>query len=92
VAGSDRSRSVIAGVALHSCAGSANVWLSEHAGDTGADAERLQREVAQFGEWEALQRQAERSGVSRRPPAEWQPADAQTLLLPEERTAVLPQR
>jgi hypothetical protein len=68
------------------------VWLSEHAGDTAADAERLQREVAQFGEWEALQRQAERAGASRRPPPGWKPADAQTLLLSEERAAVLPQR
>lgn len=61
------------------------VWLSEHAKpQLGAD-DTFRRELIQFGEWEALSRQAERSGFTRLPSPGWLPADQATLLLPEER-------
>ena len=61
------------------------VWLSEQARLAPKDPEALQADVIAYGEWEAWQRQAERAGASRTPPAGWMPADPNVLLLPEER-------
>jgi hypothetical protein len=51
------------------------------------DSDQMQQDVAQFGEWEAWQRQAVRAGASRTPPPGWLPADPQALLLSEDRTS-----
>ncbi len=66
------------------------VWLGNQAppsktSETLEDTEPFQLDVARFGEWEALQRQADRAGVSRIPPPGWVPANPQTLLLTEDR-------
>jgi hypothetical protein len=62
-------------------------WLSEQLTATTVDhAERLQDEVAKFGEREACQRAVERLGLARTPAPGWLPKDPQTLLLSEERT------
>jgi hypothetical protein len=63
------------------------VWLSEapEAG-TSAEREQIQIDQIQYGEWEALQRHAERAGVKRDPPANWVPKNPELLLLPEERS------
>lgn len=61
------------------------VWLSERFAEHAADAERLQQDLAQYGEWEAWLRAADRGGIARVPPPDWTPRDPQTLLLPEER-------
>ena len=50
------------------------------------DTDQLQKDVVQFGEWEAWQRQAVRAGASRTPPPGWLPANTQFMLLPEDRT------
>lgn len=64
------------------------VWLSEHVGvELGAN-EDFQQDLIKFGEWEALQRLAERAGFSRDPPAAWVPLHPESLLLSEERTMV----
>ncbi|UXI70110.1 hypothetical protein [Tahibacter amnicola] len=61
-------------------------WLAEKVSVRSADVlDRVQDEMAEVGEWEALQRSAERMGWSRTPPIGWQPADPNVLLLPEER-------
>lgn len=63
------------------------VWLSEQPDTDGSAArERLNAEEIEFGEWEAFQRHAERAGVARMPPAGWTPKNAESVLLPEERT------
>ena len=63
------------------------VWMSELADDeTSASKEKLHEEEVLLGEWEAFQRNAERAGVSRVPPADWVPKNPEALLLPEERT------
>lgn len=63
------------------------VWLSEHASGAPKDPERLYDDTIAFGEWEALQRLAERRGAARTPPADWLPLDSRVLMLPEERDA-----
>lgn len=66
------------------------VWLSDHAGPwPGAD-DVFRHDLIEFGEWEALKRRAERSGVPRAPPPGWVPKNPQTLLLSEERVTVPP--
>lgn len=67
------------------------VWLGEHAESANtfnspSGSDQLQKDIAQYGEWEAWQRQAERSGVSRTPPPGWVPKNPMALLLSEERT------
>jgi hypothetical protein len=63
------------------------VWLSEQTAVFGdAQRPRLQQDLIQFGEWQAWQRAAERAGLQRTPPANWQPRNPQALLLSEERS------
>lgn len=71
------------------------VWLSDQippsrTSDTLGDTGQFQQDVARFGEWEALQREADRAGVSRTPPPGWVPANPQTLLLTEDRAPEAP--
>jgi len=62
--------------------------LADSYAHTGiVDSDQLQKDIAQFGEWEAWQRQAVRAGASRTPPPGWLPADPQVLLLSEDRTS-----
>lgn len=62
------------------------VWMSElPEQQSSAEQEKFHEEAAMFGEWEALQRQAERAGVARTPAADWVPKNPEFLLLPEER-------
>lgn len=62
------------------------VWLSEKAGnDLGGD-DVFRQDLIEFGEWEALQRHAERSGFPRVPPRAWVAANPEALLLSEDRT------
>jgi hypothetical protein len=67
------------------------VWMGERVFPNGysarkpGEAERMQQDVERFGEWEALQRAADRAGIPRTPPPGWVPASPQTLLLTEER-------
>lgn len=63
------------------------VWLSQHADRNPAAINRLERDIAEFGEWEALQREVERAGFARTPPPKWLPANPQLLLLSEDRRA-----
>ena len=69
------------------------VWMSQFvlenpsAHRATGDSDQLQQDIAQFGEWEAWQRQAVRAGASRTPPPGWLPADTQALLLSEDRTS-----
>ncbi|MCQ4163322.1 hypothetical protein [Tahibacter harae] len=63
------------------------VWLGGHElgrGSTEGRA-RLQRDLAAYGEWQALQRAASAAGIAASAPEGWMPADPQQLLLPEER-------
>lgn len=64
------------------------VWMSERRPDneTSEQKERLNEEEILLGEWEAYQRNAERSGVPREPPLDWVPKRPDALLLREERT------
>ena len=71
------------------------VWLSDQippskTSDTLGDTGQFQQDVARFGEWEALQRELDRLGVSRTPPPGWVPANPQTLLLTEDRAPEAP--
>lgn len=68
------------------------VWLSDHRSDLPDDEELLQQDLERYGEWEAWQRQAERLGVTRTPPAGWVPSNPQLLLLAEDRKATPPDR
>ena len=68
------------------------VWLSDHSSNLPGDEELLQHDMERYGEWEAWQRQAERLGVSRKPPEGWVPSDPQLLLLAEDRKAKPPDR
>ncbi len=52
----------------------------------GYGPERLRRDSVEFGEMEGLARLAAHFGKPTSPPADWQPENPQTLLLPEERT------
>jgi len=63
------------------------VWMSEQMPESqSAEAkERLNEEEVALGEWEAYQRNAERSGVPREPPSDWIPKRPQLLLLQEEK-------
>jgi len=62
------------------------LWLDQLRIEGGAGArDQLEDEAIVVGEWEALQKQAERSGSTRSPPDDWQPADPSALLLPEFR-------
>jgi len=62
------------------------LWLDQlRIGGNAAAREQLDADVVAQGEWEALQRQAERSGSTRNPPPDWQPRDPSALLLPELR-------
>ena len=62
------------------------VWLGDHGFESPELDEALQRETAEFGEWEAWQRRTERLGYPRLPPAGWLPDDPQKLLLHEDRS------
>lgn len=62
------------------------VWLSEQFTEHPIDAEQLQQDLARHGEWEAWLRAADRAGIARTPAVDWKPRNAQTLLLPEERS------
>jgi len=66
---------------------SQSVWLNDYTVRNPDDSDALQDDIARYGEWEAWQRQAERTGVSRTPPPGWLPADPRMLMLPEERAA-----
>jgi len=71
------------------------VWLGEHvrpddSGNEPAHADRLQQDIARYGEWEAYAREAERAGASRTPPPGWVPKNPQTLLMTEERAPEAP--
>jgi hypothetical protein len=68
------------------------VWLDQHVNHNAGDADELEDEIVQFGEWEAWQRHAERGGIQRSPPPGWLPANPQLLLLSEERTPATPGR
>jgi Protein kinase domain len=61
------------------------VWLAEQFARQPVDAEQLQRDFAAYGEWQAWLRAADRAGIARNAPPDWQPQQPQTLLLPEER-------
>ena len=62
------------------------LWLDQLPGArTSAEKELFSEESATLGEWEALQRRAERTTGNRAPPADWVPANPDALLLPEER-------
>uniref|UniRef100_UPI002149456E hypothetical protein n=1 Tax=Tahibacter caeni TaxID=1453545 RepID=UPI002149456E len=61
------------------------VWLAEQFAGRRFDAERLQQDLARYGEWEAWLRMADRSGVARLPPVDWKPKYPQALLLAEQR-------
>jgi hypothetical protein len=63
------------------------VWLSEQLPETQSSEakERLNEEEILLGEWEAFQRNAERSGISRDPPSDWIPKRPDLLLLQEEK-------
>jgi hypothetical protein len=63
------------------------VWISEQLPETKAteEKEQLNEEEISVGGWEAYQRSAERSGVTREPPSDWIPKRPEQLLLPEER-------
>jgi hypothetical protein len=67
-------------------------WLRLYMSDAPALAEKRQRDIELYGDWEALARQAERAGAKRFPPQGWLPADPQDLLLSEERTPPKPQQ
>jgi serine/threonine protein kinase len=71
------------------------VWLDQHTWPKGPhneaqNADRLQQDIAQYGEWEALKRQADRAGASRTPPPGWLPANPQLLLMSDERKPEAP--
>jgi hypothetical protein len=68
------------------------VWLNDHASDLPGDEELLQLDIERYGEWEAWQRQAERLGVTRKPPEGWVPSNPQLLLLTEDRKSTSPDR
>ena len=61
------------------------VWLSEHFDRRRVDAEFLQDDMAAYGEWNAWLRAADRLGIAREPPPDWQPQQPQMLLLSEDR-------
>jgi hypothetical protein len=62
------------------------LWLDQlRLGGSAATRAQFDQDATEHGEWEALQRQAERSGSTRNPPADWLPEDRASLLLPEER-------
>jgi hypothetical protein len=66
------------------------LWLDElRLGGNASAREQIDQDAVEHGEWEALQRQAERSGSARNPPADWMPKDRAALQLPEERGAGL---
>ncbi len=64
---------------------SQSVWLNNYTLKAPDDADMLQQDIARYGEWEAWQRQAERTGAARTSPPGWLPADPRMLMLPEER-------
>jgi serine/threonine protein kinase len=66
------------------------VWLSEHAGSEPGGDDVFRHDLIKFGEWEALQRQAERLGFQRTPPPSWIPENPGSLLLSEERKSAPP--
>jgi hypothetical protein len=62
------------------------LWLDQlRLGGSAAKREQMDQDAVDYGEWEALQREAERSGSTRNPPGDWLPNDRAALLLPEER-------
>ena len=65
---------------------SQSVWVNDYTRNNPGDSDTLQEDIARYGEREAWQRQAERAGASRTPPADWMPADPRMLMLSEERT------
>jgi hypothetical protein len=72
------------------------VWLSQFVWENSytlrgsVDSDQLQKDKAQYGEWEAFQRQAVRAGASPTPPPGWLPANTQTMLLSEDRAPEAP--
>lgn len=63
------------------------VWLTEQVDveDAGVRA-ALRRDLVTAGEWQALKNAVIAKRKSVAPPADWQPANAQTMLLPEQRS------
>ncbi len=62
------------------------VWISEQREPAiPAEKELFNEEAAKLGEWEAMQRHAERAGATRVPPDDWVAKDPGLLLLPEQR-------
>ncbi len=66
------------------------VYPSDYTVGKAGESERIQQDIARFGEWEAWQRATERAGASRTPPPGWMPANPQALLLSEERKPEAP--
>jgi hypothetical protein len=65
-------------------------WLQEQdlwpfTGDPVRTGQQFVNDLSRYGELEASLRRLDRLGISRVPPATWQPKDENTLLLPEER-------
>ena len=67
-----------------------HVYVNDYTIRRSGDEERIQQDIARFGEWEAWQRATERLGASRTPPPGWMPANPQELLLSEERKPETP--
>ncbi len=63
------------------------VWLSERMPIATLRTDKLQDDIVRYGEWEAMLRAADFAKVPRMPPPNWVPADPQSLLLSEERSA-----
>ena len=53
--------------------------------DAFQDPEQLRQDFARYGEWQAMERMAQRHGIAATPPADWQPQDPKMLLLSEDR-------
>lgn len=66
------------------------VWLSESVGNDPGGDDVFRQDLIEFGEWEALKRQAERLGFKRAPPPGWIPENPGALLLSEERASAPP--
>ncbi|MCQ4163324.1 serine/threonine-protein kinase [Tahibacter harae] len=61
------------------------VWLAEQFTRRRIDPEQLRQDFARYGEWQAMERMAQRHGIAATPPADWQPQDPKMLLLSEDR-------
>lgn len=64
------------------------VWLTEQVNvEDETLRAALRRDLVTQGEWQALKNAVTSAGKAVAPPRDWQPANAQTLLLPEQRSA-----